>query len=171
MDISRFIHELLNSDREATEAEVRGLREHVAQVGFDPNARERVRGRGAGIIWRGRVIRGRDMLPPAEAHYIRHVLGDPEWPEETTFPEYLESIRQTIIDERSGIFLSYYQDRVQVGFIGRSRHWRGPNGGNWILVEYRQQLDHIMTAFQVESLDHIAAHPRRSALRWLISPQ
>jgi hypothetical protein len=93
MDVSQLIHELQDSSRKVTDSEIRQLREHIARAGFDPNARERVRGRGAGIVWQGKALRGRDMLPPAEAHYIRHVLGDPEWPERTTFVDYLESIR------------------------------------------------------------------------------
>jgi hypothetical protein len=171
MHVSQLIAELLESGREATDAEIRQLRDHVAQAGFDPDARERVRGRGAGIIWRGRTLRGRDTLPPAEAHYVRHVLSETEWPDGTTIGEYLRSVTQIVLDDRSGVFLSRYQGKLQVGFIGRSRQWKGVRGEDWILVEFREQLGHITTAYQLESPENITVHPQRSAMRWLINPQ
>jgi hypothetical protein len=56
------------------DAELRAVLEHVAAAGFDPHARERVRGRLAGMTWRGAVLRGRDRLPPAEVKYLSHVV-------------------------------------------------------------------------------------------------
>jgi hypothetical protein len=170
MDVSQLIAELAGSGRAATDAELRQLREHVADAGFDPNARERVRGRGAGIIWRGRTLRGRDTLPPAEAHYVRHVLGRPEWPAGTSLEEYVESIEYIILSDSSGVFLSRYQGTMQVGFLGPSRHWRGLRGKEWILVEFRVSRDHITTAFQVESPDVVASQAERSEFQWLRSP-
>jgi hypothetical protein len=170
MPLSQLIAELLESGREATDAEIGQLREHVARAGFDPEARERVRGRGAGIVWRGRTLRGRDVLPPAEAHYVRHVLKESEWPDSTTFGEYLESIDQIVRDDASGVFISRYQGVDQIGFLGRSREWEGSGGEDWILVEFRLQRDHITTAFQVASPETVAANPYRSGLRWLAKP-
>jgi hypothetical protein len=170
MDTRQLILELAETNREATDAEIRQLRDYVARAGFDPDARERVRGRGAGVVWRGRSLRGQDMLPPAEAHYVRHVLSEAEWPLGTTLDEYLESIRHVILDERSGVFLSNYQRRLQVGFIGRSYNWKGPRGSDWILVEFRQELDHITTAFQIESLESIADNTQRSGIQWFRNP-
>jgi hypothetical protein len=63
-----LIAELASTERDASEGEIRQIREYVAARGFDPDVQERVRGRGAGIVWRGRTLRGRDLLPPAEAH-------------------------------------------------------------------------------------------------------
>jgi hypothetical protein len=68
------IHQLIEAaargERDPREDELQQIREHVAQAGFDPVARERVRGRLAGLIWQGRTLRGTDRLPPAEVHYL-----------------------------------------------------------------------------------------------------
>ncbi len=33
-----------------------------------------IRGSLAGLRWQGRVLQGRDMLPPLDRHYLRHVI-------------------------------------------------------------------------------------------------
>lgn len=170
MDVPSMITELAATGRDATEGEIRQIREYVAERGFDQDGLERVRGRGAGVLWRGRPLRGRDTLPPAEAHYVRHVLAEQEWPEETSFEEYLDSVSRATLDERNSIFLSRYQGMLQVGFISRSERWKGAQGGAWILVEFRQARGHITTAFQFNSLEVVIAHPDRSHVVWLTKP-
>ncbi len=170
MNVPALIAELAGTERDASEDEIRRIREYVAERGFDPDALERVRGRGAGIVWRGQTLRGRDQLPPAEAHYVRHVLAEQEWPLGTSLQEYLECVAQIVLDQGSGVFLSYYQDRLQLGFVGRSDHWRGEWGDDWILVDYRASTRHIVTAYQVEAPEFAANQNARRIIRWLRIP-
>jgi hypothetical protein len=67
-----------------SEAQLATILEHVAEAGFDTQARERVRGRLAGAVWRGRELLGTDMLAPAEVHYLWHVVRRQEWPSGTS---------------------------------------------------------------------------------------
>ena len=100
--------------------------EHVAQAGFDPDARERAGGRLTGLNWQGRTIQSRDRLPPAVVHYIRHVVAQKEWPGGTTLEEYLGSITRTIISPSSRIFVSLFRNREwQLGIIAPSGDMRG----------------------------------------------
>jgi hypothetical protein len=168
-EFTKLANELIEIGRDATHDEIQLIRHHVARAGFDPDALERVRGRGAGIRWRGRTLRGRDMLPPAEVHYIRHVLSRPEWPRGTTYEQFLASVRKTVLDDDSGVFLSQYQERWQVGFLGESRELRGPLGKEQILIDFRLQLDHILTAHQI-SLEDLLAQQHRTGFRWLRTP-
>jgi len=111
--------------------------EHVARAGFDPDAVEEVRGRLAGVSWRGTRLKGGDRLPPSELKYLWHAVERQEWPSGTTLDEYLESLRAVVLDDRSGVFASRYQGEWQSGVVRRSGDLRGPRGFEWVLVEYR----------------------------------
>ena len=109
------------------------------------------------------------MLPSAEAHYLRHVINNQEWPEGTTLADYVTTIRQVVQDLASGVLLSRYQDALQVGFMRRAGALRGPGGFAWVLVEYRVGFGHWTTAYQLDL--EALYHPRRSDMHWLIEPQ
>jgi hypothetical protein len=154
-----------------TPSDLPQLLERIAQAGFDPQAREQVRGRLADMEWRGKVLRGSDMLPPAEVHYLWHAVRLGEWPDSTTLDDYIESIRGIIRDDRSGAFVSRYQGAWQVGIIGHTGKLRGPEGFDWILVEYRVQTGYWVTAYQPQLGLLELQSPRRSDIRWLRQPQ
>ncbi len=170
-DADRLILEAATGARTLTEDELRHILEHVARVGFDPNARERARGALAGIDWQGKRLTGTDLLSPEERHYIRHVVQRLEWPIGTTLPDYSRSIREVILDLRSGIFTARYQGAWQLGIVRESGQVRGPGGGDWILVEYRVATGHWTTAYQLkQSLEEELVQPYWSDVRWLCEP-
>ncbi len=121
---------------------------HVAGAGFDPDSREKVRGRLAGLAWQGRILVGPDTLTPLEVHFLWHVQRRREWPDGTRLDGYVQSIREVILDPSSGIFISRYWGEWQLGVARRSGVLRGPGGTDWVLVEYRISLGHWVTAFQ-----------------------
>jgi hypothetical protein len=166
----RLILDSAVSGRRLMRAELRRVLEHVALSGFDPNAREQARGRLAGIVWQGRSLRGSDLLPPAEAHYLQHVVREQSWPAGTSLQEYVESIRRVILDDSSGVFTSQYQSTWQLGIVRRSGMLRGPTGHNWVLVEYRVATGHWVTAYQIAQQPQ-PQDPRRDLLRWLRRPR
>lgn len=170
LDSDQLIVEAATGARSLTSDELQWVLEHVAQAGFDPTAQEIVRGELAGILWRGRVLKGRDRLLPAERHYVKHVLRRREWPTGTALVEYLESSRAVILDPRSSIFTSRYQGELQLGVVGLSARWRGPRGGRWILVEYRPRTGRWTTAYQLKRLRELKS-PGRTGLRWLRGPR
>ena len=135
--------------RRLSDEELREVLEHVAHAGFDP--RPDRRGRTA-----------------AEKHFRKHVIEQREWPEDTTFEQYLASARMVVLDPRSSIMTSQYYREHQLAVIGPSGSMRGPKGGDWIVVEYRLGLGHWTTVFQPEDLQHDFIHvPRRENVRWL----
>ena len=134
--------------RRLTPGELSRVLTHVAAAGFDPDARERAGGRLAGITWQGHILKGSDLLTPADAHYLRHVAARGEWPRGTTVDIYVGSIREAILDPHCGVLTSLYQGKLQLTMIARSAEWRGPNGFDWILVDYRVVTGHWMTAYQ-----------------------
>lgn len=166
-DVHRVIEQAASGARRLTPEELAGVLAHVAEVGFDPMSREQVRGSLAGMEWRGVILKGSDRLPPAERHYLRHVLKLQEWPAGTSLEEYIEGVRRVIRDPSSGVFTSRYQGALQLGIIRRSGDLRGPGGFAWVLVEYRVESGHWTTAYQPESSEAALRIQRREGLRWL----
>lgn len=164
-----LIKELAATGRIPTDSETEQLRTYIAQAGFDPQARERARGLLSGLDWQGRVLVGRDVLPPTDVHYLRHVVLKKEWPAGTTPTDFIDSLWQVVRSDSSGIFLSHYQSALQVGCIGHSGDNRGPGGFDWILVEYRVDTGFWVTGFQLEWASLIS--PQRTNVRWLRNPQ
>lgn len=170
-EVNRLILDAATGARRLTPEELRSIIEHVAQAGFDPTEREQAGGRLAGIEWQGQTIRGRDWLSPSEAHYLRHVVVQREWPVGTTLQGYLDSIAQVITDRRSGVVTSQYQGAWQLAILRRSHELRGSEGAAWILVDYRVALGRWVTAFQPREGLAVLRRPERGGVRWLRRPR
>ncbi len=141
---------------------------HAAQAGFDPQARERARGELAGVTWRGQMLQGSSMLPPAERHYVKHVLVRQEWPEGTTLNDYVESIRAVILDPSSGVAIGRYLGASwQLTVVRRSGQLCGLKGRDWILVDYRIETGHWVTAYQFALDPRQQVARGRNDVRWL----
>ena len=165
-----LISEAAAGGRQVNDTELQELLEHVAQAGFAPGVTERTRGRLSGVVWKGAVLTGREMLPPAEVHFLWHVVVRQEWPRRTALDEYLASIRTVILDPTSRVFVCRYQSVWQLGTVRESRELRGPRGHDWVLVQYRVGWGHWVTAFQPEQgLDELLK-PQWSDVRWLRQP-
>lgn len=167
--ITRLISQAATGARELTAPELQRALDHVASAGFDPAPVARA-GRLGGVVWQGRVLRGRDQLPSAEVHYLRHVVVNQEWPPGTTLVDYLASITEVIGDPRSGVVTSRFRGEWQLGVVRHSERWRGPQGFTWLLVEYRVRIGHWMTAFQPQNDLNILHDRAREDLRWLRRP-
>lgn len=148
--IDQVLNDVLEGRLQLTPAQLSDVLAHVARADFNPNGDERARGRLSGVTWHGRVLRGSDMLPPAEAHYLRHVVVGQEWPQGTDLAAYRASIRAVITDPTSGVYLCRYRKAPSLGVVRESRELRGPHGRPWVLVQYRLGWGHWTTAFQPE---------------------
>ncbi len=65
-DADRLILEAATGARRLTKPELQQIVDHLERARFDPYALERVRGRLAGLTWKGQTLKGTDRLPPAE---------------------------------------------------------------------------------------------------------
>jgi hypothetical protein len=163
----RLIVEAATGARRVSDTELQQVLAHVAQAGFDPTPLARAGGRLAGVNWHGHMLRGSDRLPPAEVHYLRHVVVRAEWPQGVSLDSYLESIRAVILDPLSGVLTSRYEGSWQLTAVRHSGELRGPDGFEWILVDYRVGLGYWVTAYQPASGLQELQSPRRSDVRWL----
>jgi hypothetical protein len=107
-DPDQLIREAIELKRDLSDRELDIITRRVAQAGFDDLSVERARGRLAGITWSGQILKGSDMIRPAEAHFLRHVLVQQEWPANTTLGMYVQSLRDVIEDPRSGLAVSRF---------------------------------------------------------------
>ena len=97
-----------------------------------------------------RVLRATVDLYIGEKH-AKHVERDEEWPPDTSPEEYLDSLRETVLDVASAIYLT---DDTPTGewaiyFVGRVRRtWRGPRGSNRIAAMFNGERHRLVTGFQ-----------------------
>jgi hypothetical protein len=118
------------------------------------------------------VLRGPDRLPPAEVHYLRHVVVGHEWPDGTSLDECVASLRAVCADPSSGVLTSLLRGQSwQVTAVRPSGALKGPEGYDWIAVEYRVEIGHWVTGFQPShGLSHFTDDPERQHQRWLRLP-
>lgn len=148
------------------------LIKHISDAGFDPVPQASAGGRLAGVVWNGRVLRGRDRLTSAEVHYLRHVTDGQEWPSGVSLAQYLQSAREVVLDPRSAVFLSRYLGLWQITVVRTSDDLRGPRGNGWVRVEFRIDLGRWVTVFQSDDDPlSIEQSPNRSEQQWLRRPQ
>lgn len=170
LSIDQLIMDGATGRRALSNDDLRRITDHIARAGFDPLAAEQVRGALSGVLSRGRVLRGRDRLPPAERHFLGHVVQRREWPLGITLSQYLESIRAVIDDPTSGIVANRYLGEWSVAILRETRDLRGSGGNDWTLVQYRLGSGHWVTAFQPEAGLEELQKPAWSNVRWLRQP-
>jgi len=139
--------------RELTDAEVSSIVNKVGTIGLSKDAIQKVDNSIAGLEWNGKVLKTGDMISPEEAHYLKHVISNREWPEGTTIEQYNASLKATIQNPESGMFISKFDNNWQIGFVGESGKWQGTHGFSHILVEYRVKYNYWVTGFQPEFLE------------------
>ena len=165
--VSKWLRQEVQVHRETLDS----LLGAIAEAGFDPAPTERVGGRLAGLLWQGNVLQGRDRLPSAEVHYLRHCVHVAEWPSGTTFADYVSSIREVFLDSTSGILISTYHGEPQLMAVRHSRHLRGPAGNIWLVADFRASRGFWTTAYQPIDLGKDLVVPQRGSARWLRLPR
>ena len=88
--------------------------------------------------------------------HAQHAEGDLQWPNDTSPEAYLESLRTTVEDPRSAVYLT--QAEVEgtwtVYFVGRvRREWRGRYAGARVVVLFNAERHFWITGFQAEDGD------------------
>jgi hypothetical protein len=175
-DEERAVHRLIldaatDPARHLTVRELERVLRHIAGAGFDPLALERVRGNLVGLSRPdGSEVQRGERLAPAEAHYLRHVVAQREWPAGTALADYVASLPPLIADPDAGALVGRFQGVWQVTIVRQSRELRGPDGHQWLVVEYRLPRGHWMTAHQLR--DGLGQLGRgREDVRWLRTPR
>jgi hypothetical protein len=165
--VDELIEELIRTGRDVTNAELRELRRLVADAGFGPNAISPAGGDVAGLVWQGMNIASGDWLPNETLHFLKHVVAGQEWPTGTSLDEYVQSLRDTILEEEGAVSMEQVHTFHRLTFLSSSNRWRGPNGGPWILVGYNINYAYWSTGFQPKQRQISFIQEERSNRRWL----
>ena len=170
MEVNELIIEIAESGRQATDGEIRRIREHVAGVGYEPGGMTKAGRIVAGLWWQGRRIRSNDRIENSVAHFLRHVAARPEWPIGTTFSEYISSLRHVIEDPEGGIFVERVYGQWRLSFMARAYDAAGPRSGGWILVGYPVEYGYWSTSYQPKvGLRHFTLNEAEGE-RWIRHP-
>lgn len=145
-----MIEALAAQQRPPDDEETGRIRSAAAAAGFDPTALVRVRGGLVGLRYRGRSLATSDRLPNETWHYLKHVVLNREWPDETSQPNYVESLRHSIETAGTPILLDVVHGRTRLTFFAPSGILRGPGGGDWIAVGVDVHYGYWTTGYQID---------------------
>lgn len=168
--IAALVRDLGETGRAATDEEIQRLRTYFATVALrqQPNLAE-VEDDLGGLEWEGRILRGGQFMDRLSAKYLYHVQVRQEWPAGTTPGAYLTGLAQAIEHPSGGISLG--QDDAgswRLLFVARSGRWRGPHGGDLIVVGFLAEEGRWLTGFQPDQgRAYVQRHQRRLRGRWL----
>ena len=137
---------------ESAEDERAAIRRLVRELGTDGGTRSAT----PEEVARLRDFFGRRVLSNYVDAYIfdkydQHVLTDRHWPADTTPEEYLDSLRETVLDSSGRLYLAYDDDYDEwsIYFVGRVRRaWRGPYASNQVVVLFNGEQHRFVTGFQ-----------------------
>lgn len=160
-EVNRLIERAEREGSLADEDLERVLR-YVEISGFDPNARECVRGNVRHLFTTTTAL-------PVDVHHARHVIVLHEWPEQTTAQKYVDTGREVICNLGSAVFTSRYSSTLQLGIIGWTPDSaKGIRAQELTLVEYRVEIAHWVTLYQpIDGIQGVVENPTRENVIWL----
>ncbi len=90
------------------------------------------------------------------AKHGKHIEDDGQWPEDTSPEGYLESLRETVLNPRSGLY--FVEDEMErtwtIYFVGRVPYrYQGTHAGQRIVVLFNAERHFWITGFQAEAGD------------------
>jgi hypothetical protein len=93
-----------------------------------------------------------------------------QWPTDTLPEEYLESLRETVLDPTSAIYLTDATpvEEWAIYFSGRVRRvWRGQSGSDRLVVIFNGEHHRLVTGFQPRRGD---SYVERQGGFWIYRP-
>jgi len=153
MDVDALIIELIESGRKATDDELAQIVAHVAQA---PMASRLIRPpswlRKAlarfGITMPARV-------PASEAHLLKRIYYDQQWPVGTTIDQFIADLRLAIRHRDVRVWTYEYFGEPRVGLLAPS-HIRGTPGARpYIFVVYSARYGTLTTGYQASGPETI----------------
>jgi hypothetical protein len=118
---------------------------HVAEADFGSEKNVRVKEIFAGYNVEGHVLEKGEMTHNGIIHYVKHVLQEEYWPENTGYQQYIEDLKKVINDPNSGILWSKREDDVeQIAFWGKLTLREKVQN---VVVIHRLGYDHWITGY------------------------
>ncbi len=164
--VDRLIRELIDTGRQATEAEIGRIIERMATAPFDPRVRP-VPVKDRGLAYQGRVLGERE--DSLFYHLVKRVRIEETWPDGTTADQYLADLRQAVRAPTARLAL--YKERgghiaaiiTPTSTVLREAR-RGPQAYPNLLVIYSADRGIIVSGYQFSTFAR-ARIPQEA--RWL----
>lgn len=170
--IAALVRSIGDARRRIADDELARLRAYLANHTLARPNRAQVDAEVGGHYWIGRVVMPGEWMDRRDAKYLKHVVGLGEWPDGTTVEEYMQSLFEALMDPGAGLAIERDVGSWKLTFAARSRQWRGPLGGPYIVVPFLPEKDLWLTGFQPEQgLTTIERHWRTAGGRWLRTPR
>lgn len=164
--IAALVQDLGESGRGATADELLWLRSYLAGHVLRRPSLTRD-DELTGLPWRGRIFAPGDLLPRAEAKFLKHVVDRREWPDGTTLEAFMSSLERAVRNP-SGVYLERDAGDWKLTCVARSGRRRGGGGGSHIVVVFMPAKGLWVTGYQpAGGLRQIERSGRLAGGRWL----
>lgn len=135
--------------RELTSEEAQTVKDHIADAGFDEKLQLPAPRRLIGIHDGEVTLEAGTPRSAARLHFAEHAVKNHEWPEGTTFDEYIESIAQSTRSPQSVMFCTgRFGENQLVYVMRRSGGFAGKREVSWMFIVYDVQKGRWRTGFQ-----------------------
>jgi hypothetical protein len=153
VDIDALIIELIESGRQATEDELSQLVAHVAQALFASRPVRPPRWLREALARCGITVPAR--VPACEAHLLKRIYYDQQWPVGTTADQFVADLRLAIRHLDARVWTYEYFGEPCVGLLAPS-HIRGTPGAKpYIFVVYSARYGTLTTGYQASDPETI----------------
>ncbi len=150
MSVNELLKKAGSGKVSLTAEEIGRVRAFVAKAGFDPTRNVWVPKKYDGLVVDGVQLKAGELVSTGAIHYAKHVLTEHEWPEGTSYQDYIADLEQTILDENSRLLLNLYgQTETQLSVFAEA------TPGIWTIIQFRLNRKSWMTGyrFSKSSLD------------------
>ncbi len=146
VDIDALIVELIESGRLATQDELSQIVAHVAQAPFASRPVRPPSWLREALTRLGITMPAR--MPASEAHLLKRIYYDQQWPVGTTTDQFVADLRLAIRHPDASVWTYEYFDEPCVGLLAPS-HIRGTPGAKpYIFVVYSARYGMLTTGYQ-----------------------
>jgi len=162
-NIDAIIIELIESGRQATDDELSQIVNHVAQAPFASHwVRLPTWLRGA-LVRFGITVPTR--LPADEAHLIKRIYYDRQWPVGTSIDEFVADLSFAIRHPNARVWTYEYFGEPYVGFLAPSHIQDAPGTRPYIFVAYSARHGALTTGYQASGPETIFTNQHRRLVR------
>jgi hypothetical protein len=153
VDIDALIVELIEAGRQATEDELSQIVAHVAQAPFASRPVRPPSWLLEALARLGITMPAR--MPASEAHLLKRIYYDQQWPVGTTTDQFVADLRLAIRHPDARVWTYEYFGEPCVGLLAPSHIRDTPGAKSYIFVVYSARYRTLTTGYQASGPETI----------------
>ena len=154
MSVDALILSLIAASRQASEDELQRIVTHLAQASFAPRLVRLTRWLRDQLATRGVALQG-DKVSAVEAHLLKRIHLDRQWPPDATADDYLADLHRAMLHPAAQVWTYRYYGEPMIGFLSPSHMQNVPSPQPFIFVAYNPRYGAIVTGYQASGPDAI----------------